>query len=360
MHEKKILIMAGGTGGHVYPALAVADYLRQQGFNPFWLGTEKGLENRVVPEHGYTLLKISVSGVRGKGILKICLAPLMLLFALWQALLIMIRLRPDAVLGMGGFASGPGGVAAWLMRIPLLIHEQNAIAGMTNKLLVPFAYKVMAAFPGAFKPMAKLAVTGNPVRQAIADISPPQQRFAGRSGESIHVLVLGGSLGALKLNELLPEAIAAVQECQLVVRHQCGVAHHQLTENKYRELNIDAEVLPFIEDMAEQYAWADIVICRAGALTVAELAAAGIGSILVPYPFAVDDHQTANAAYLERGDAATIIQQSQLTIERIKQVLTALCQSYQRCLQMALNARALAKPDATRLVAGYCMEAANA
>ncbi|MEQ8288776.1 MAG: undecaprenyldiphospho-muramoylpentapeptide beta-N-acetylglucosaminyltransferase [Gammaproteobacteria bacterium] len=360
MPDKTIMIMAGGTGGHVYPALAVADYLKQQGFNLLWLGTERGLEYRVVPERGYTLLTISVAGVRGKGLLRTLVSPFMLAFALIQALLIMIRLRPAAVLGMGGFASGPGGVAAWMMRIPLLIHEQNAIAGLTNKLLVPFARKVMAAFPGAFEQMDKLIISGNPVRDEISSILPPEKRLAGRSGETLNVLVLGGSLGALKLNEQLPAALAAVDQCRLNIRHQCGEAHQQLTEQKYEVLGIHAEVMPYIDNMAEQYSWADIVICRAGALTIAELAATGVGSILVPYPHAVDDHQTANARYLEQGDAAVIIQQPDLNAERIKQVLGGLCQSYQRCIDMASKARALAKPDATRLVAENCMEAAHA
>ncbi len=360
MPDKTIMIMAGGTGGHVYPALAVADYLKQQGFNLYWLGTERGLEHRVVPEHGYTLLTISVAGVRGKGIVRTLISPFMLLFALFQAMSIMIRLRPAAVLGMGGFASGPGGIAAWLMRIPLLIHEQNAIAGLTNRLLVPFARTVMSAFPGAFEQMDKLIITGNPVRDDICRIPPPEQRLTLHDGTSINVLVLGGSLGALKLNEQLPAAFAAVDKCKLNIRHQCGTAHLQLTEQQYSNNGIDAEILPFIEDMAEQYAWADIVICRAGALTIAELAVAGVGSILVPYPFAVDDHQTANARYLETGDAAVIIQQSELTVERVKQVFNNLCESYQRCIDMAIKARALAKPDATKIVAGNCMEAANA
>ncbi len=360
MHDKTILIMAGGTGGHVYPALAVADYLKQQGFHPLWLGTDKGLEKRVVPEHGYTLLTIRVAGVRGKGILRMCLTPLMLVIALSQALIIMMRLRPAAVLGMGGFASGPGGVAAWLMRIPLLIHEQNAIAGLTNRLLTPFARTVMSAFPGAFKNMQKLTVTGNPVRKDIIEITPPEQRFAARQTDTLNIFILGGSLGALKLNQLVPEALSKVSDCSLRIRHQSGEAHLQLTRDKYRACHIEADVQPYIEDMAEQYSWADIVICRAGALTVAELAAAGVGSILVPYPYAVDDHQTANAGYLETGGAAMIMQEAQLTADRLREMINSLCRSCQSCLEMATKARALARPDATARVAELCMEAANA
>lgn len=360
MPDKTILIMAGGTGGHIYPALAVADYLKEQGFKLFWLGTEKGLEKRVVPEHGYSLLTIQVSGVRGKGVIKLCIMPFMLLFAIWQALLIMLKIKPTAVLGMGGFASGPGGIAAWLLRIPLLIHEQNAIAGITNKLLSRFACRIMAAFPNAFKQQDKLLITGNPVREDIMNIDSPEERFKHRNGEPLNILVLGGSLGAASLNERVPEAIALLSDCKISIRHQCGPKHSKSTFAKYEQLNLQAEVLPFIEDMAVEYSWADIVICRAGALTIAELATVGVGSILVPFPFAVDDHQTANATYLENGGAAIIMQQSQMTAETIKQCLSDFCQSYQRCIDMAVNARKLAKPKATRSVAEACMEVAYA
>lgn len=360
MPDKTILIMAGGTGGHVYPALAVADYLKEQGFKLFWLGTDKGLEKRIVPENGYELLTIQVSGVRGKGILKLFVTPVMLLLAIWQALLIMLKIKPAAVLGMGGFASGPGGIAAWLMRIPLLIHEQNAIAGLTNKILSKFACRILAAFPNAFKQQRKLLITGNPVREDIAKVTLPEERLKNRNGKPLNILVLGGSLGAAALNEQVPEAVALLSDCQVSIKHQCGTAHTEQTFAKYTQLKIQAEVLPYVEDMAKEYAWADIVICRAGALTIAELAAVGVGAILVPFPYAVDDHQTANAAYLENGGAAITMQQTNLTAEKLKQILFEFCTSYQRCIDMAIKARSLAKPEATQTVASVCMEMAHA
>ncbi len=350
--------MAGGTGGHVYPALAVADCLKKQGFQLYWLGTEKGLEKQIVPEHGYQLLTIRVSGMRGKGFIRLCLTPFMLLIALWQAMLIMWEIKPTAVLGMGGFASGPGGIAAWLMGIPLLIHEQNAIAGMTNKLLAPFATKIMASFPSAFEMQDKLLITGNPVRESITNIAVPEQRL--KDKKHLNILVLGGSLGAAKLNELIPAGLAQLTDCKFSVIHQCGETHLDFTEEQYRKVNLQADVRPFIKDMEAQYAWADIVICRAGALTIAELAIAGVASILVPFPYAVDDHQTANARYLEEGGAAIIIQQAHLTVERIKECLTCFFESYQSCIDMAIKARQLARPDATQVVANACVEATYA
>jgi UDP-N-acetylglucosamine--N-acetylmuramyl-(pentapeptide) pyrophosphoryl-undecaprenol N-acetylglucosamine transferase len=361
MHDKNILIMAGGTGGHIYPALAVADSLKEKGFELFWLGTEKGMESRVVPAHGYPLLKINVAGVRGNGIIRLLFTPFMLTIALFQALMIMIKVRPVVVLGMGGFASGPGGIAAWLMRIPLLIHEQNAIAGLTNKLLAPFAVSVMAAFPGAFKKSDKLIITGNPVRENITNISEPEQRYVNRNSNVLKVLVLGGSLGAKKLNEVIPQAISKIgDEYQVEIKHQCGERHLTDTQSAYEKHNVNVEILPFINDMAEVYAWADIVICRAGALTVAEIAATGIGSILIPFPYAVDDHQTSNANYLANEGAAIVIQEAQLSAEKIKELLLKWYQVPEQLLKMALKARTLAKPSATNDVAKLCMEAIHA
>jgi UDP-N-acetylglucosamine--N-acetylmuramyl-(pentapeptide) pyrophosphoryl-undecaprenol N-acetylglucosamine transferase len=361
MRDKNILIMAGGTGGHIYPALAVADKLKENGFQLFWLGSEKGMETRVVPEHGYPLLKINVAGVRGNGVLRLLFTPFMLMIALVQALMIMIKVRPVVVLGMGGFASGPGGIAAWLMRIPLLIHEQNAIAGLTNKLLAPFAVSVMAAFPGAFKDAKKITITGNPVRENITNITEPEQRYVKRDANVLNVLVLGGSLGARKLNEVIPEAIASLDaEVQYNIKHQCGERHVVNTEQAYEKHNVDVEVLPFIKDMAEVYSWADIVICRAGALTIAELAATGIASVLIPFPYAVDDHQTSNANYLAKEGAAVLIQETQLNSEKIKGLLVKWYQAPEQLLQMANKARSLAKPEATHDVARHCMEAIHA
>ena len=360
MRDKNILIMAGGTGGHVYPALAVADNLKEQGFKLFWLGTSKGLETNVVPKHGYPLLKINIAGIRGKGLLRLLIAPIMLMIALLQALIIMIKVRPVVVLGMGGFASGPGGIAAWLMRIPLLIHEQNAIAGLTNRLLAPFSVSVMAAFPGAFKESGKLTITGNPVRNDIVNLPDPEKRYSNRVTNSLKVLVLGGSLGAKRLNEVIPETLLALRsDYQFEVKHQCGERHYSITEAAYKELGINAKVMSFIDNMADAYAWADIVICRAGALTIAELAACGVGSILIPFPHAVDDHQTENAKYLSVEGAAILIQEAQLNAERLKDVLLKLCYAPEQLIQMAIKARSLSKPHATDDVARLCMEATH-
>jgi UDP-N-acetylglucosamine--N-acetylmuramyl-(pentapeptide) pyrophosphoryl-undecaprenol N-acetylglucosamine transferase len=361
MRDKNILIMAGGTGGHVYPALAVADNLKDKGFQLFWLGTNKGMEVKVVPNHGYPLLKINVSGVRGNGFIRLLLTPFMLMIALFQALIIMIKIRPVVVLGMGGFVSGPGGIAAWLMRIPLLIHEQNAIAGLTNRLLAPFADSIMAAFPGTFKESGKLTITGNPVRNNIVNLPEPEKRYANRDSKLLKILVLGGSLGAKKLNEIIPEALVALKrDYQFEVKHQCGERHISDTETAYKEQDINVEILPFINNMAEVYAWADIVVCRAGALTVAELAASGIASILIPFPYAVDDHQTENAKYLSVAGAAILIQEAQLNIGKLKELLLKLCHAPEQLMQMAVKARSLSKPQATDDVAKLCLEAIHA
>jgi UDP-N-acetylglucosamine--N-acetylmuramyl-(pentapeptide) pyrophosphoryl-undecaprenol N-acetylglucosamine transferase len=361
MRDKNILIMAGGTGGHIYPALAVADNLKDKGFQLFWLGSSKGMEAKVVPEHGYPLLKINVAGVRGNGLLRLLFTPFMLAIALVQAMMIMIKVRPVVVLGMGGFASGPGGIAAWLMRIPLLVHEQNAIAGLTNRLLAPFAVSIMAAFPNAFKDSKKLKIVGNPVRTNIADLPKPELRYTNRDTNILRVLVLGGSLGARKLNEVIPQALSILDDkYQVEIKHQCGRLHVFDTEAAYKQCGISADILPFINDMAEVYSWADIVICRAGALTIAELAAAGVGSILIPFPFAVDDHQTENAKYLADEGAAILIQEAQLNIEKLKEILLKFCSAPEQLLQMAKKARALAKPAATEDVANLCLEAIHA
>jgi len=358
MRDKNILIMAGGTGGHIYPALAVADKLKEKGFQLFWLGTNKGMEAKLVPNYGYPLLKINIAGVRGNGLLRLLFTPFMLVIALFQAMMIMVKIRPVVVLGMGGFASGPGGIAAWLMRIPLLIHEQNAIAGLTNRLLAPLALSVMAAFPGAFKESRKLIITGNPVRNEIVNIPVPEKRYANRNSKVLKVLVLGGSLGAKKINKIAPKTLSSLgSDCQLDVKHQCGERHVADTEMAYKECNINAEIMPFIKNMAEVYAWADIVICRAGALTVAELAAAGVASILIPFPYAVDDHQTENAKYLSVKGAAILIQETELSIDKLKEHLLTLFNAPDQLIKMAVKARSLSKPLATEDAAALCMEA---
>lgn len=361
MTPRPVLIMAGGTGGHVYPALAVADYLRQKQIPLFWLGTRRGLEARVVPASGYVLLSINISGFRGKGLFKWLQAPFILGFALLQVLLILMRLKPAVVLGMGGFVSGPGGVAAWLLRIPLCIHEQNAIPGMTNQLLARLACRVMQAFPLTFPEKIKVRLTGNPVRGKIHAVSRPEQRMRIDTRQPLRLLILGGSQGARMLNRIIPQMLTQLPaEIKLEVRHQTGANLHAETQAMYTSLGCQAELRPFIDDMAEAYAWADIVICRAGALTVAELSAAGVASILVPFPFAVDDHQTANAHYLSDHGAAILIQESELNTGNLSRLLVDFYHDRQRLLTMAQQARGLAKTQATQDVAEICLEAAYA
>lgn len=352
------LVMAGGTGGHIYPALAVAEHLRNKGWRVVWLGTRRGLEARVVPNHHFELRFVRISGLRGKGWLSWLQAPLKLLIALIQCLTIVRRISPQVVLGMGGFAAGPGAFATWLMGKPLLIHEQNAIPGLTNRLLAHLAKHVMEAFPGSFPQRRHALHTGNPVRQSIVDLPPPSERLAGRGNEPLRLLVLGGSQGARALNEVVPQALASLGPVAAVrVRHQVGPDQLESTRQSYRGAPAPgAELTPFIEDMAAAYGWADLVLCRAGAMTIAELAAAGVASILVPFPFAVDDHQTANARYLAERGAAILVPQYQLTGARLCGLLGELAQARGRLLEMANAARELAVPDATARVASRCME----
>ena len=361
MFSKPILIMAGGTGGHIYPALAVADHLRDKGFSLFWLGTSNGLEARVVPGKGYQLLTINVSGLRGKGLMKWIQAPVVICRGLIQSLQILIHLKPAVVLGMGGFVSGPGGLATWIMRIPLCIHEQNAIAGMTNCMLAPLANLVMEAFPNTFADRFNAKVTGNPVRSEIRNSVPAHKTDNSGKKHTLQLLVLGGSQGARKLNQIIPETLAIIPEnIHIEVRHQTGENHYVETEAIYRNLNCVAKLEPYIENMAEAYIWADIVVCRSGAITVAELSAAGVPSILVPYPFAVDDHQTANARFLSDAGAAILIQEKDLTKECLCQLLCNFFESHQNLADMAVRARKMDKPDATQLIATLCLEVAHA
>lgn len=354
-----ILIMAGGTGGHVFPALAVAEELRSAGHPVVWLGTQAGLEARVVPAAGLPMAWVRVRGLRGKGFLHALTAPFMLLGALLQAGGILRRLRPRAVLGMGGFVTGPGGFMAWLLRRPLLIHEQNSIAGLTNRLLAPLATRVMEAFPGSLPARLRPLATGNPVRGAITRIAPPAARFAGRAGP-MRLLVLGGSLGAQALNDLLPQALArSAAALRPQVRHQAGVRNLDSARAAYARAGVTAEVVPFIEDMAEAYAWADLVVCRAGALTIAELTAVGVAAILVPYPYAVDDHQTGNARYLVDAGAAMLIPEPELEATTLASVIADFARDPERRLRMAAAARALARTDAARVVAQECLRLAG-
>ena len=358
-NQRPVLIMAGGTGGHVFPALAVAAELSARGVAVSWLGTQRGLESRVVPAAGYPLETMRVTGLRGKGVLSLLLAPLMLMLALLQALLIQLRLRPRAVLGMGGFAAGPGGVIAWLLRRPLLIHEQNSVAGMTNRWLLPFARTAMEAFPGSLPANRHPVHTGNPVRAEITCLPEPVERFAGRSG-ALRVLVIGGSLGAHALNEVVPEAVRLASATgQLQLHHQTGSTDVAAVQAAYAAIGVDARVEAFVENMAAAYAWADVVICRSGALTVAELAVVGVASILVPFPHATDDHQTGNGKFLADAGAAILLPQATLNADKLAGLLEDFAQQREVLLEMACRARELAVPDAARRVAALCLQAAG-
>ncbi|HTY94638.1 MAG TPA: undecaprenyldiphospho-muramoylpentapeptide beta-N-acetylglucosaminyltransferase [Steroidobacteraceae bacterium] len=355
MSARPVLIMAGGTGGHVYPALALARLLRRAAQPVVWLGTRKGLEARVVPAEQIPIEWLSVGGVRGKGWLTLLAAPFRLALALWQALQVMRRHRPAAVVGLGGFVAGPGGVAAWLTRRPLIIHEQNAVAGFTNRCLSHLADEVLEAFPDSFGNGVRARTIGNPVREDIASSATPQLRFAGRHG-AINVLVFGGSQGAVRLNTVVPLALAQLGGAQHPnVRHQAGARWQEAARQNYERSGVRAEVTAFIEDMAEAYAWADLVICRSGALTVCELAAVGVASILVPFPAAVDDHQTANAAYLVDRGAALLIADRDLTPQRLCATLQKLCADRATLLEMAIRARELAQPRAAQDLAAACL-----
>ena len=359
----RVMIMAGGTGGHVFPALAVAQHLRNLGAHVAWLGTRRGLESDVVPKAGFELHYLSIGGLRGKGMLTLLLAPFKLLLAVLQALLIVGRYRPNVVLGLGGFVTGPGGIGAWLLRKPLVIHEQNALPGMTNRWLSHIAARVLEAFPGSFPASAGALTTGNPLRAEIIALLPPQQRFAGRDGK-LRLLVLGGSLGAQALNAAVPAALALLPEAERPkVLHQAGKRHINETQKFYKNAQMAGDVVEFIADMAEAYAWADVVLCRAGALTVSELAAAGVAAILVPFPHAVDDHQTVNAGYLTEVGAAMLVQQVQLTAQHLAELLQTFSEqgvpARARLLHLAEAARAQAKPHATELVAEHVVRVAQ-
>ena len=350
----RILIMAGGTGGHVFPALAVADELRSRSNAVFWMGTAKGIEARLVPDAGYPLNFISVQGLRGNGFIGWLLAPFKLVKAVMEALQAIKQIKPDVVLGLGGFASGPGGVAAWLSRKPVIIHEQNAIPGLTNRMLSYLAKRVLQGFPNSFSAARKALWVGNPVRASIESLPKPEHRFAGRTA-AIRVLILGGSLGARALNAVLPEALMTLEQ-QFEVKHQCGPKHLDDCQQAYQQAGVDAEVTAFIEDMSEAYGWADLVICRAGALTIAELAAAGVGAILVPYPYAVDDHQTYNASALVAVGAAILMPEKTMTAEVLADQIMQLTRDRSQLLTMAKAAQTQAKPGTASQIAEICLE----
>jgi UDP-N-acetylglucosamine--N-acetylmuramyl-(pentapeptide) pyrophosphoryl-undecaprenol N-acetylglucosamine transferase len=346
--------MAGGTGGHVFPALAVADELKRRGHPVAWLGTKAGLEARIVPATGIPVNWISVKGLRGNGILRLIGAPFMLLWSLLQAAVVLLKLRPLAVLGMGGFVTGPGGAMAWLLRRPLIIHEQNSVAGLTNRLLARLADPVLEAFPGS---LPGAISTGNPLRRSITTLPFSEPETTSRRA---HLLVVGGSLGAAALNEQVPAVLADMDPQQRPeVWHQTGLKQIDSARKHYTEAGVDVRLDAFIEDMAAAYQWADLVLCRAGALTIAELAAVGVASILVPYPHAVDDHQTANARYLVDAGAAILLPQSDMSRQRLREALNLL-QQPGRLLEMARSARSMAKPEAAATVADYCLRAAGA
>ena len=355
-----IMITAGGTGGHVFPALAVARALRQQGVAVVWLGTREGIEARVVPAAGFELETITIKSLRGGGLLRWLLLPMRLNLAMWQALRILRRRKPDAVLAMGGFASGPGSLMASALSIPLLVHEQNARAGLTNRFLAPIADVLMAGFPDAFGTRKKVHAVGNPVRTEIAALPAPATRLAGRRGR-LHLLVIGGSQGAKILNETVPAALRAMPaDMRPDVWHQTGERDVASVTETYRAFMPEARAAAFIDDMAAAYAWADLVLCRAGAMTIAELAAAGAASILVPLPSAADDHQTANARYLESHDAAILLPQAELSVTRLAALLGELSVDRARLQRMASQARAAVIAKATENVAIFCREAAHA
>ena len=356
--QYRVMIMAGGTGGHVFPALAVVDELRKENVALAWLGTRRGIEAELVPEQHIDLHYLDIEGIRGRGLGALLKAPLLLLRSIVQSLRVISQFKPQVVLGMGGFASGPGAIAAWLKRVPIVIHEQNSIAGTTNRVSALFATKVMQGFPNTLK---RGEWCGNPVRFDIANLASPQVRFAGRTGKA-RVLIVGGSRGALAINQILPVALKQMDEAiRPEVLHQTGKIHWQDTVELYHAqgLNTQSEqikVVDFIESMASAYEWADFVICRAGALTIAELTSAGLGSLLIPFPFAIDDHQTANGQLLVSQGAAVMVQQSELSAEQLAEKLVGICGDAEKRLDMALSARELAKNSAAGDVARICME----
>lgn len=355
--------MAGGTGGHVFPGLALAYELSQRDFKVEWLGTRLGIEARLVPNAGIRLHFIPVRGIRGKGLLSVLLAPINVVSSIYWALRVIKKLNPDIVVGLGGFVAGPGGVAAKLLGIPLLIHEQNAIAGTTNKLLAKIAKRVLMAFPDSIK---NGVCIGNPVRQEIENIDLPEARFSSR-GDTINLLVIGGSRGAQAINELMPSALQALKDLvsadsfgQLEIWHQAGEGKLNATKRYYLQAGVPARIEPFIDNMAEAFAWADIVVCRSGALTVSELSAAGLGAIFIPYPYAIDDHQTENARHLERVGAAIVKQQSDLSADSLAALFEQTLFDKETLLNMSVKAKKMAKLNAAQIFADNCEEFVHA
>lgn len=348
---KSIVIMAGGTGGHVFPALAVAQSLIDKGWQVSWLGTQKGLESRVIPEQGIAIDWLSVAGVRGKGVLAKIKALFMLFKACAQARKILRKRKPDVVLGMGGFVAGPGGLMAKWLGIPLVIHEQNRVPGTTNKLLAKIANQVLEAFPGSFKKSVKAKCTGNPLRKQFINDSGERSVVP---SDKIKILIVGGSQGAQILNEVVPEALAQLQN--VVVKHQTGAIMQEQVANRYQALGVNAEVNAFIDDMVSVYQWADLVICRAGAMTVSEVAAMGVPAIFIPLPGAIDDHQTANARYLADAGGCVLLPQKDLTAAKLVEEVTKV---RKQLTLMSNAAKQCARLDATEVVTDFCIAEAG-
>lgn len=354
-----VLIMAGGTGGHIFPGLAVAESLSRQQVPVRWLGAKGAMECHHVPAAGITLDTLEISGLRGKGLASWMRLPLQLIRAVSKAFVLIGRIRPSCALSFGGYAAGPGGLAARLRGIPLLVHEQNRIPGLTNRVLATLAQAVFQAFPGTWPKRTKAVTCGNPVRRTVTELPAPDYRFGQRSGRP-RLLITGGSQGARALNQIVPQAVARLAGRDVPeIRHQAGKGWGERTAKAYTALGISAQVEEFIEDMAQAYAWADLVVCRAGALTVSELAAAGIGAVLVPFPHAVDDHQTRNAEFLADIGAARLLPEAECDALRLGQLLEELLSDRQGLLRMANAARSVAMPDAADSIAKACMEFAK-
>lgn len=349
MSTPTLLLMAGGTGGHIYPGIAVAEVLRARGWRIVWLGNPDGMEARIVPERGYETEWIRFGALRGKGLLRKLLLPVNLLVGFWQALRVLRRVKPDVVLGMGGYISFPGGMMASLLGVPLVLHEQNSVAGLANRVLAVVADRILTGFPEALR---KGRWVGNPVRSEIVAVAPPEQRFAGRLGP-LRLLVVGGSLGATALNTIVPQALARIPLAERpIVTHQAGRSQIEGLREAYAGARVEGELLDFIDDMDLRYAEADLVICRSGAITVAELAAVGAASLLVPFPHAVDDHQTGNARFLADRGAAMLLPQTELGAVCLAGILKGLDRV--RLQDVASRARELARPDAAMAVADVC------
>jgi UDP-N-acetylglucosamine--N-acetylmuramyl-(pentapeptide) pyrophosphoryl-undecaprenol N-acetylglucosamine transferase len=356
--SKNVMIMAGGTGGHIFPALAVANYLRDKGHQVTWLGTKQGLEARVVPTAGFEIDWLSVNGLRGKGMVSLFLAPFMLVKACWQALSAIRARKPNVVLGMGGFVAGPGGLMARLSGCPLVIHEQNRIPGTTNRLLSKIATRVLEAFPASFRKAVSAICTGNPLRKEIEQLTSLEKEEESADAK-LNLLVIGGSLGAAVLNETVPAALKKLSNLsQIAVIHQSGEKTLDLAQSAYEGLDVEVEITPFIEDMAAVYSWAGLVICRAGAMTVSEVAAAGLAALFVPLPNAIDDHQTANARYLAEEGAAILMPQQKLNSEELSSKLEEFISNQNELVKMAGRARQLAEVEATANVAEICIKEA--